>query len=116
MKKIVIVGTGSAGLISAAFIHKFWDDEVDITVIYDGKNKNIAVGESTTPLILSTLEILGIEKEELIGTIGTTLKLGINFKNWIPDTEYFHGFGEGADNSNDKFLSDIRTDETGKIR
>ena len=62
MKKIVIVGTGSAGLISAAFIHKFWDDEVDITVIYDGKNKNIAVGESTTPLILSTLDILGIKK------------------------------------------------------
>ena len=115
MKKIVIVGTGSAGLISAAFIHKFWDDEVDITVIYDGKNKNIAVGESTTPLILSTLDILGIEKEELIKEIGTTLKLGINFKNWIPDTEYFHGFGEGADNSNDKFLSDIRTDETSAV-
>ncbi len=115
MKKIVVVGTGSAGLISAAFMHQYWDDNVQIKVIYDGRSKNIAVGESTTPLILKTLEILGIAKEELIKDIGTTLKLGINFKNWIPGTEYFHGFGEGVDNKNGNFFNDIRTDETSAI-
>jgi len=115
MKKIVIVGTGTAGLLAAAFMHKFWDDNVQIKVIYDGRSKNIAVGESTTPLILKTLEILGISKEELIKDIGTTLKLGINFKNWIPGTEYFHGFGEGVDNKSNNFFNDIRTDETSAV-
>ena len=94
MKKFVIVGSGSAGLIASGMIKKYWKDDVDITVIHDKSQGNIAVGESTTPYIHSFLAFCGIPEKDLIRDLDVTIKLGINFKNWIPDTEYFHGFGQ----------------------
>ena len=114
MKKVVIVGTGTAGLISAGIMNRYWDDEVQIKVIYDGNNKSIAVGESTTPNIFSLLDILDVSEYELIRDIGTTIKMGIRFKDWIPGKEYFHGFGE-SDQSRESFFNDRRTDETSAI-
>ena len=94
MKKFVIVGSGSAGLISASMIKTYWKDKVDITVIHDKSQGSIAVGESTTPYIHAFLTFCGIPEKDLIRDLDVTIKLGINFKNWIPDTEYFHGFGQ----------------------
>ena len=51
MKKFVIVGSGTAGLIAAAMIKTYWKDEVDISLYYDRNNKGVSVGESTTPFI-----------------------------------------------------------------
>ena len=70
---------------------------MDITLIYDKSRGNIPVGESTTPIFrLLLLHHLGVSTKQLIKDIGgkATIKLGINFKNWIPNTEYFHGFAE----------------------
>ena len=94
MKKFVIIGSGSAGLIAAGMIKKYWEEKVDITVIHDKSQGSIAVGESTTPFIHAFLTFFGISERDLIRDLDVTLKLGINFKNWIPDTEYFHGFGQ----------------------
>ena len=96
MKKIVIVGAGSSGLIAAAMMKNYWGDQVDISVYYDKSNKNIAVGESTTPIIRLLLRHLGLRSGDLLKSVknGVTVKLGINFKDWIPGTEYFHGFAE----------------------
>ena len=94
MKKFVIIGSGSAGLIAAGMIKKYWEEKVDITVIHDKSQGSIAVGESTTPFIHALLTFFGISERDLIRDLDVTLKLGINFKNWIPDTEYFHGFGQ----------------------
>tara|TARA_S200000501_G_scaffold202475_1_gene190491 strand:+ start:2232 stop:3725 length:1494 start_codon:yes stop_codon:yes gene_type:complete len=92
MKKFVIVGSGSAGLISAAMIKKYWQDEVDISIIHNQKQGTIAVGESTTPFIHIFLNFFDIPEREIIRDLDVSVKLGINFKNWIPNTEYFHGF------------------------
>lgn len=96
MKKIVIVGSGTAGLIASAMINNYWKDKVSISCYYNGNSKNIAVGESTTPIFRLLLAHLGISTEEFIKNLNgkVSIKLGINFKNWIPNTEYFHGFGE----------------------
>ncbi len=94
MKKIVIVGGGTAGLITAGMLRTFWEDGTEVTVICDSNNKTIGVGESTTPIIHQVLNILGIGVRDLIDNIGTTIKYGINFKDWIPDKEFFHGFEE----------------------
>ena len=96
MKKIVIVGAGTAGLAAAAMMKSYWKDKVDITLIYDKSRGNISVGESTTPIFRLLLSHLGVSTKQLIKDIGgkATIKLGINFKNWIPNTEYFHGFAE----------------------
>ena len=95
MKNIVIVGAGSAGLITAAHFKNYWEDDVNITVYYDSKCKNISVGESTTPSIVDFLtEVVGISVNDFLKRTNSTIKLGVNFKNWIPGTEYFHGFDE----------------------
>jgi len=95
MKKFVVVGAGTAGAISAAIIKKHWGNEVDVSVYYDKSKKIIGVGESTAPGILFFLKSLGLTTKEIIQELPmVTLKMGINFKNWIPDTSFFHGFAE----------------------
>ena len=96
MKKIVIVGAGTAGLAAAAMMKSYWNNDVDISLIYDASKGNISVGESTTPIFRLLLAHLGVSTKQLIKDIGgkATIKLGINFKNWIPNTDYFHGFAE----------------------
>lgn len=96
MKKIVIVGSGTAGLAAAAMMKNYWGNKVQISLYYDANKKNIAVGESTTPIIRLLLRHLGISTQDLIRELNRNLsiKLGIRFKNWIPNSEYFHGFGE----------------------
>ena len=95
IKNIVIVGAGSAGLITAAMLKKYWEDYVNITVYYDSKCKNISVGESTTPSIVDFItDIVGVSLTDFLKRTNSTIKLGVNFKDWIPGTEYFHGFDE----------------------
>ena len=94
MKKFIIVGSGTSGLIAASMIKKTWGDRCQVSVIYDGKKKNIGVGESTTPIIHYFVEKYLLGLNHLLKNTSTTIKTGINFKNWIPGTEYFHGFPE----------------------
>ena len=94
VKKIAILGSGTAGLIAAAMMKSFWGPKVDISVYYDGSKKSIGVGESTTPLIRNFLYLLGEDDYSVIKGVNATIKLGINFKDWIPGTEYFHGFND----------------------
>jgi len=93
MKKVVIVGSGTAGLISAAMIKTYWGDRVDVSLYHDASKGTISVGESTTPYIHAFLSFFGIPENEIIRELDVTVKLGIDFKNWIPNQSYFHGFG-----------------------
>ena len=43
MKKIVIIGAGSSGLITAAMMKNYWGDKVDVSVYYDKSNKNLSL-------------------------------------------------------------------------
>jgi tryptophan halogenase len=90
MKKFIILGSGTTGLIAAGMIKRYWGDKVQISLYYDVKKKNIAVGESTTPIVHLFLNAMGLTTADLIRDLNVTVKLGINFKDWIPNTEYFH--------------------------
>ncbi len=95
MKKIVIVGAGSAGLIAASLIKGCWNNRVEVEVIYDSRAKNIGVGESTTPFLTGLFcQLTGTSSEEILRECGGSVKLGIDFKNWRPNESYFHGFAE----------------------
>ena len=71
MKKVVIIGAGSSGLITAAMMKNYWGDKVDVSVYYDKSNKNIAVGESTTPIIRLLLSHLGMSTRDLFKQLKT---------------------------------------------
>jgi tryptophan halogenase len=89
---IVIVGGGTAGLISALFFHKnFPSDSVKLI-----RSKEIGIlgpGEGTTPLFNQFLKDLDIPIDEFIEKTGSTVKTGIKFTNWgTKKSHYFHGF------------------------
>jgi len=93
--KIIIIGGGTSGLIAAAMMQNYWKDKVNISLIYDPNNRNIGVGEGTTPNFIDTLNNnLGFDSDYILNGIDATIKLGVLFKDWIPNQEYYHGFGQ----------------------
>ncbi len=109
---IVIVGGGTSGLVTAALMENFWKDKVNISLIYDPDSKTIGVGEGTTPSFIDVFKNnLGYNTEDSIKSLDATLKLGVLFKNWIPNEEYYHGFGQvvtdGDGKQSDELSSNI---------
>lgn len=93
--EIIIVGTGTAGLIAAAMLKRNYEDKINVSIYYRADQKNIGVGEGTFPSFVNFVyRDLGLTPKQFIKRFNSSLKLGINFKNWIPETEFFHGFFE----------------------
>jgi tryptophan halogenase len=86
----IVVGAGTAGAIAATYLKSYWDENIDVILIFDHKKKTIGVGESLTPSIYDFLNYVGITREELIKNVNATVKLGIKFKNWTGDDSYFY--------------------------
>ena len=106
--KIVIVGGGTSGLVTAAIMQNFWGDSVNISLIYDPDNQSIGVGEGTTPSFIDVFnDTLGYTTEDAIRGLDATIKLGVLFKNWIPNEEYYHGFGQVTCDSSEQQNDDL---------
>lgn len=94
IKKIIIVGGGTAGWISAALLKKMLGNLMEIQLIESEEIGRIGVGEATIPPIRRLNEALGIDEAEFIRATRATIKLGIKFENWFQKAEsYFHTFG-----------------------
>tara|TARA_E500000331_G_scaffold356073_1_gene413317 strand:- start:904 stop:2352 length:1449 start_codon:yes stop_codon:yes gene_type:complete len=92
MTKIVIVGAGTAGLISAAYFTNTFQN-ASVELYYNGKNRSIGVGEGTADGFSNFLtNVLNIPASEFLKHVESSVKLGINFKDWLPNSEYYHGF------------------------
>ncbi|WP_420138543.1 tryptophan halogenase family protein [Sphingomonas sp.] len=107
IRNVIIVGGGTAGWITAAYLAKRLNagapGGVTITVIESPDIGIIGVGEGTFPSIRKTLQTIGIDEAELIRTCSATFKQGIRFTGWRtapagePDHHYFHPFQISAD-------------------
>lgn len=96
INKIVIVGGGTAGwMTAAAFSNRIPNSHCKIILIESEQIATVGVGESTIPHIRQFNEVLGISETEFIQATNATFKLGIQFCNWgrLGD-DYIHPFGE----------------------
>lgn len=115
MKKIVILGGGTAGWITALYIQRYWP-KLSITVIEDPKRPPIIAGESGNTLFTDFLNRIKVDKEEFIQATNATPKLGGKFVDWKDvGSQFTHcmqtDYSPWLDHWN-KFLDNVPTLET----
>ncbi|MEQ9481954.1 tryptophan halogenase family protein [Coleofasciculus sp. F4-SAH-05] len=101
IQNIVIVGGGTSGWLSAAYLSKALNksggNPCTITLIESSDICTVGVGEATLPTLIYTLsDFLGIPEPDWMIECNATFKLGIKFVNWSgqPDQNVFwHPFG-----------------------
>ncbi len=96
MKKVVILGGGTAGWLTALQIRQLYN-HTDITLIESTKVGILGAGEGSVPLLPSFLKTLGINLGDFKKECDATFKLGISFENWNgDDKKYIHPFVASA--------------------
>lgn len=101
-RRILIVGGGTAGWLTAAYLAKALRlaerPHLEITVLESPDIGTVGVGEGTFPTIRSTLQFLGIDEARFIRETSATLKQGIRFVDWAEAPaggrrgQFFHPF------------------------
>jgi len=102
VKHLVIVGGGTAGWLTAAYLARMLvtaaTGGVRITLIESQDIATVGVGEGTFPSIQRTLRRIGLDERTFLRESSATFKQGIHFVNWQRDpgspgrNDYFHPF------------------------
>ena len=95
LNKIVIVGGGTAGWITAALLaaeHRA--RAVNVTLIESPDIPTIGVGEGTWPSMRMTLQKIGLPEADLIRDSEASFKQGTRFVDWATGAgdQYYHPF------------------------
>lgn len=94
LKKVLIVGGGTSGWMSAAVLLHSVGKNYRIQLIESDEIGIVGVGEATIPSIIKFNELIGIDENEFMRQSQATFKLGIQFRNWgARGDSYIHGFG-----------------------
>lgn len=96
-RHILIVGGGTAGWLTAAYLAKAFGPSVRITLLESRGIGIIGVGEGTFPTIRDTLRFLGVEEAAFVREAFATFKQGVRFTGWQAGDgderhSYFHPF------------------------
>lgn len=100
--KILVVGGGTSGWLTAAYLAKriggLDPSSVQISLVESSDIAPLGVGEGTIPTIRRTLSALGVDEAEFMYECSATFKQGIKFVDWVnnPKTNsqnfYYHPF------------------------
>lgn len=92
--RVVVLGGGTAGWMSAAALQKLLGPLVEVHLIESEDIGIVGVGEATLPHIRGFVERLGIDEAAFMKATHATYKLGIDFRDFGRIGEsYVHPFG-----------------------
>lgn len=99
IQRIVVVGGGSAGWITAglaaAAALQRSDRQIQVTLVESPDVATIGVGEGTWPTMRTTLSRLGIAEPEFLACCAASFKQGTRFDGWVDGSDgdrYYHPF------------------------
>ncbi|MFT6898226.1 MAG: tryptophan halogenase [Paraglaciecola sp.] len=98
VKKIVIVGGGTAGWLTAAIIaaeHKTKQgNPIQLVLVESSDIPTVGVGEGTWPTMKNTLAKIGLKESEVFESCHAVFKQGGKFVNWVHGDGdfYYHPF------------------------
>ena len=102
LRKILIVGGGTAGWLTANYLARVLNAgsarTVEITLVESTDIGIVGVGEATFPSIRGTLSVIGIDEGRFLREAQATFKQGIKYVNWVRPhgaagaDHYFHPF------------------------
>jgi len=101
-KRILILGGGTAGWMTAALMAQGLKEQVELTLIESEQIGIIGVGEGSTPKMRRLFTTLGIPESSWMPKCNATYKCGIRFPNWSTRKgfkSYYHPFFSNSDDA-----------------